>query len=588
MQKDEVFLLRPWLAYHGYLFGFENIFVLDNGSTRFQVRATLSEFARKGVHVDWSHDTREDYLAKGDLIGDEIRMLDSTHEYDFLVPLDCDEFIVLRTEADIICEQGAILSYLATLAGERRILRFPYQLANHPLFPDFYHYYSFFKVFFPAGTFMPVDHGHHVIMNHPEAEVMDTRLIHLHFHHKTFDMKQAQARQSWVGTANVDDREIMANYSGPSAHLNRFFLQTKDQYYASFHDLVHFHLPQFRALLRDLGAPLELPTEPVAANLQMRTVTRNPELYSEANGVVVVIPETLGATRDSSPAPAEFRMTRFHEGHYLSANPGLIEACVNPTVHYSTYGFKENRLLHPATEQPARGPLNSDRHQENATARAKIAAYVAGEGPVRPATDGKRCIELGAGDLARPEGWLTTDLKPSRDALQLDVTRPFPIEDGSFDYIYSQHMIEHLDFGAGRFMLRECFRILKPGGTIRIVTPSIGFLIGLFSSDRQELTDRYIQWSTETFVQSAPKPMPSVAFNNFVRAWGHRFIYDEATLEQILTEAGFTAIQECEIGASRHARLRGLESTDRLPAGFFALENMIMEATRPLSGQAAS
>ncbi len=33
MQKDEIFLSRPWLAYHGHLFGFGNLFVLDNGST---------------------------------------------------------------------------------------------------------------------------------------------------------------------------------------------------------------------------------------------------------------------------------------------------------------------------------------------------------------------------------------------------------------------------------------------------------------------------------------------------------------------------------------------------------------------------
>ena len=32
MQKDESFLLEPWLLYNGYLFGFENLTVYDNGS----------------------------------------------------------------------------------------------------------------------------------------------------------------------------------------------------------------------------------------------------------------------------------------------------------------------------------------------------------------------------------------------------------------------------------------------------------------------------------------------------------------------------------------------------------------------------
>ena len=58
MKSDEAFLLRPWLAYHGYLFGCENLFVMDNGSALADVRATLREFAARGVHVDWDHASR--------------------------------------------------------------------------------------------------------------------------------------------------------------------------------------------------------------------------------------------------------------------------------------------------------------------------------------------------------------------------------------------------------------------------------------------------------------------------------------------------------------------------------------------------
>ena len=130
-------------------------------------------------------------------------------------------------------------------------------------------------------------------------------------------------------------------------------------------------------------------------------------------------------------------------------------------------------------------------------------------------------------------------------------------------------------------MLSECFRVLKPGGTLRIVTPSIDFLFGLFASDRSALADRYIRWATETFVPDAPVPMASFVFNNFVHAQGRRFIYDRATLELMLTEAGFVEIREREIGASEHPALRGLEAVDRMPDEFLAFESMILEATRP-------
>jgi predicted SAM-dependent methyltransferase len=577
MQKDEAFLLRPWLAYHGHLFGLENLFVMDNGSTLPEVRAILTEYAGKGVHVDWSHASRQDYLVKGDLIGGQIQALDAAGGYDFLIPLDCDEFIVLRTEREFSCSADAILEHLAKLAGEKRLLRFPYQLANHPVIADVYHRYEFFKVFFAAGTFSPIDHGHHLAEHRPGQEVLDTKLVHLHFHHKAFDLKQAQARQSWVGTADVDDRESMAAYAGPSAHLNRFFLEGKDQYYASFLGMVHFYLPHFRALLRNLGAPLDLPGEALAADHQLRITSQDQAVNDEGNGTVAIVPITRGTAPETSPAPAEFRSTRFNEAHYLKANPDLARDRVDPTVHFCTRGFRENRPLRPSTQAPLKA-----QERDDAETRAKITAYVAGEGPIQPGPDGKRCLELGAGSVPRPGGWLATDLEAGGQSLALDVSRPFPIEDRSFDYIYSQHMIEHLTLDTGRFMLRECLRILKPGGAIRVVTPSIGFLLGLFSSDRSALEERYIQWSAKTFVPNAPRPMASIVFNNFVRAWGHQFIYDRVTLEMILAEAGFTGIHERALGDSQHARLQGLELSRRLPEGFLALESMILEGTRPL------
>ena len=208
-----------------------------------------------------------------------------------------------------------------------------------------------------------------------------------------------------------------------------------------------------------------------------------------------------------------------------------------------------------------------------------IAAYIAGVGPILPGPDGKRCLELGAGPKAR-RGWLATNLGGNENVLPLDATKAFPIQDRSFDYVYSEHMIEHIPFEAGRSMLRECFRILRPEGVVRIATPSVGFLMGLFSADRTELEDRYVEWATRLFVPGAPAPMPSFVFNNFVRAWGHEFIYDRATLRLALSEAGFTNIKECRVCESEHEALRNLENIHRMADGFLALESMILEATR--------
>ncbi|CAA9217761.1 MAG: hypothetical protein AVDCRST_MAG93-305, partial [uncultured Chloroflexia bacterium] len=50
-------------------------------------------------------------------------------------------------------------------------------------------------------------------------------------------------------------------------------------------------------------------------------------------------------------------------------------------------------------------------------------------------------------------------------------------EDGTVDILYSSHMLEHLDRDSARRFLHEAYRVLKPGGAIRIVVPDFALLI---------------------------------------------------------------------------------------------------------------
>lgn len=52
--------------------------------------------------------------------------------------------------------------------------------------------------------------------------------------------------------------------------------------------------------------------------------------------------------------------------------------------------------------------------------------------------------------------------------------KPLPIEDNVAELIYSSHTIEHVSDEAVRNILRESYRILKPGGGIRLTTPDAG------------------------------------------------------------------------------------------------------------------
>lgn len=141
-------------------------------------------------------------------------------------------------------------------------------------------------------------------------------------------------------------------------------------------------------------------------------------------------------------------------------------------------------------------------------------------------------------------------------------------------------MIEHIEYSKGIDMLKECYRILRRGGKIRITTPDLKFLINLYTINEENILNAYIKWSHETFVKCGPVASAMV-INNFVRDWGHQFIYDRIVLSDALRQAGFEDIAEFSIGDSNDEMLKGLEYEARLPAGFLRLESLTLEARKP-------
>jgi SAM-dependent methyltransferase len=187
-------------------------------------------------------------------------------------------------------------------------------------------------------------------------------------------------------------------------------------------------------------------------------------------------------------------------------------------------------------------------------------------------------LQIGCSTNILP-GWLNVDLKPGPSAVFLDASRRFPFPDGHFDCVFSEHLIEHLDYETGAAMMGEIFRVLRPHGRVRIATPDFDFLVNLYLHPSEPIHRSYIADAASRF----PAPATAVSVvNNFFRDWGHQYIYASDVLGNLLIASGFIAVERCHSGESRDANLRGIDSHGRLIGEEFnRLETMIFEAVKP-------
>ncbi|WP_417782250.1 class I SAM-dependent methyltransferase [Terasakiella pusilla] len=158
-------------------------------------------------------------------------------------------------------------------------------------------------------------------------------------------------------------------------------------------------------------------------------------------------------------------------------------------------------------------------------------------------------------------GWLNTDLHTiANKALALDVSKPFPIPDASIDFIFSEHLIEHLPSTVGAHMLKECRRILKPKtGVMRIATPDLEKLLALLADNLTEQQEKYIHSFVDLCLWDYTPYDGLEVINHAFKAWGHQFLYDEKHLVKSMHDAGFTSVKRCQVGMSEHPELNEIE-----------------------------
>ena len=85
----------------------------------------------------------------------------------------------------------------------------------------------------------------------------------------------------------------------------------------------------------------------------------------------------------------------------------------------------------------------------------------------------KKMLNIGCGHRFHKD-WINIDIDPaSPEVKKVNIMQGLPYADNSFDVVYHSNVLEHLPWQKGKEMIAECYRVLKPGGILRINIPDL-------------------------------------------------------------------------------------------------------------------
>jgi predicted SAM-dependent methyltransferase len=165
-------------------------------------------------------------------------------------------------------------------------------------------------------------------------------------------------------------------------------------------------------------------------------------------------------------------------------------------------------------------------------------------------------LHLGAGQYPL-EGWINIDRYPAQ--LGMDLNWGLPFADGSVDYVFFSHTLEHFYYpGEALAILKEIRRVLSGSGKVRIVVPDMGKCLKAYAEDDDDFfvsRRRVWTWWPKGEIRLVETLGYAGAGASSVDS-NHKFGYDFVTLRSLLIQAGFAQIEQSEYMRSQDPILR--------------------------------
>jgi predicted SAM-dependent methyltransferase len=143
-----------------------------------------------------------------------------------------------------------------------------------------------------------------------------------------------------------------------------------------------------------------------------------------------------------------------------------------------------------------------------------------------------------------------------------DLTKGLPFESDSIDYIYSSHLLEHLERSDSEKFLAECHRVLKKGGIFRLVVP-----------DLKLITTKYVNGviNADQFIQllqlnefNSNKTLAERFLPFFFTKDVHKWMFDFESLNDLLKIAGFEKVEKMNFQVGKVPDIKILDNRPEL------------------------
>lgn len=193
-------------------------------------------------------------------------------------------------------------------------------------------------------------------------------------------------------------------------------------------------------------------------------------------------------------------------------------------------------------------------------------------------------LHVGCGLCLLP-GWLNVLYEPRQEygrvvnmegaqRLNYNLLKEWPWPDNSVSNVAGAHFIEHLDLNQGLKFCKQAFRVLRPGGVIRLSCPDLEtYARSYINGDQKFFADEQVRRAC--VFKEAQTPSQIFAAKAYDSGGAHKWFHDFSSLKNVLERCGFVDVR-------RVTRLEGkTPDLEQLEVAGREIESLYIEAVKP-------